>query len=99
MLGTTTVRVPDLHAKIRCPSARGLEAEQLVEADASVAIRQPPDPLRTKIAHPLATVDDEKIVAEPVHLGEPELHVRGLGGGSKWEGVARMMLTVCPGKL
>ncbi len=73
-LGLAAVRVPDAHEHIA--ARRRLHTDELVTAHAGVAIRNRADRVRREIERTLAGVNDNKIVAQSVHLEEADrIHV------------------------
>lgn len=68
--GLAAVRVEDAHEDVGV--GRQLEHDQLVAADAAMPVRDADDALGIQAERTVATVDDDEVVADAVHLAEGE---------------------------
>ena len=74
------VGVEDAVVEVGAGQARGLHQQDLVAADAVAAVRQEAA-LRRAQGYPLAhAVEDDKVVAQALHLGESQFHGPGQPG-------------------
>ena len=90
-LGFAAVGVDDAHERLRRRIARLLDHDQLVAADPLMAVGQRPGHRAIDPDVRAAPVDDDKIVAEPVHLAEGDPAGRdGPRGGDGVHGAAYM---------
>ena len=77
--GRAPVAVEDSHGHVRRPGT-GLEQDQLIEADARATLRQAHDPIGRGLEQAPPRIDDDEVVAEPVHLCKRDGHVSRAGG-------------------
>src|SRR5690606_40800648 len=74
LLNLATVGVEDTVAEIHLVTGRRLDNQQLVAANAEMAVGNRTHALRRE-RHGLARgVDHDEVVAKPVHLGKTQLH-------------------------
>jgi hypothetical protein len=74
LLDLAAVGVEDAVAEVRVRAARALDHQDLVAADAEVAIGDFADLLSGKRKRLIRAIDDDEVVPRPLHLGEGELH-------------------------
>ena len=68
------VGVEDAVAEIDVGARGGLDHQQLVAADAEVAVGDRLHARRAQVDRRAGGVDDDEVVAEAVHLGEAQFH-------------------------
>jgi hypothetical protein len=76
LLDFAAIGVEDAVIKIGLRVARALDLEDLVAADAEMAIRDEPKLLSRERERLFSRVEHDEIVAEAVHLGETYAHIR-----------------------
>ena len=72
LLDLAAVGVEDPVAEIDVVARRGLDHQHLVAADAEAPVGEPAQLRRRQLQALPHAVEDDEIVAEPLHLGEPE---------------------------